>query len=478
MMKRKIHILFVSVISLSLVSCHFLEVEKIGKSDIETYFSDISSLEPAMNGLYSMTFSLYDRYIIPYAEIAADNVAVTRDKGGVWIDYQNFDTDLTYETSAVGMIWKNAYNIINNANEILYYAPKLLPENPGSSDLIHNVIGGAYFIRALMHFNLCLVYAQNYTFTPDASHLGVALRDRIPSLSEVVSRVSVKDTYSLILSDLDAALNSFSNCNYTAEYVTPLACKALKARVCLYMNDWSNAAALASEVISQKGLETKEQYIRMFSDPVFLSDEIVFRLNGKSQSATMYGFCKYDSPTLRPADKILSLFNGDEDVRSRMFSCNWYNNGELFEKIILKYAVTADIVADEDRFNNLNILRASEMYLVRAEANCNLGNISGAADDIKVLEARALGIKPSDVELTFSGKDELAEIIAQERQKEMSFEGHRLFDITRRHKSLVRDDSSTATLRELSYPDYRFILQIPRVEVEANTAMQQNPTSN
>ncbi|MGN0188597.1 MAG: RagB/SusD family nutrient uptake outer membrane protein [Candidatus Cryptobacteroides sp.] len=475
-MKRTIHIIIVSAFALCASSCHFLEVEKIGKSDIETYFSDINSLEPAMNGLYSLTFSLYDRYIIPYAEIAADNLAVSKDKGGVWIDYQNFGTDLTYETSAVGMIWKNGYNIINNANEILYYAPKLLQENPLSSDLINNVIGGAYFIRALIHFDLCLVYAQNYTFTPDASHLGVALRDRIPSLSEVVRRSSIKDTYTMILSDLDAALNSFSNCNYTAEYVTPLACKALKARVYLYMNDWSKAAALASEVISEKGLEKKEDYKKMFCDPSFLSDEIVFRLNGKSQSAVMYGLCKYDSPALRPADKILSLFSNKDDVRAGMFS--WDKSGTVYDKIILKYAVTADVASDEYRFNNLNILRASEMYLVRAEANCNLGNVSDAIDDIKELEARALGIDKSAVDISFTGKDELAGIIAQERQKEMSFEGTRLFDITRRHESLVRDDSSTATLRELQYPDYRFILQIPRVEVEANTAMQQNPTSN
>lgn len=475
-MKRTIHIVFVSVIACCLSSCHFLEVEKIGKSDIETYFSDISSLEPAMNGLYSLTFSLYDKYLIPYAETTADNVIVTKDKGGIWIDYQNFATDLTYETSAVGMIWKNAYNIINNANEILYYAPKLLQENPGSSDLVHNVVGGAYFIRALTHFNLCLVYAQNYTFTSDASHLGIALRDKIPSLSETVERVSVKDTYSLILSDLDAALNSFSNCNYTSEYATPLACKALKARVYLYMNNWKKAAELASEVISEKRLETREQYEKMFCDPSFLSDEIVLRLNGKSQSATMYGLCQYDSPTLRPADKILSLFNGSDDIRGKMFS--WDKSGTIYDKIILKYAVTASVASDEERFNNLNLFRASEMYLIRAEANCNRGNTADAADDIKTLEARALGIGKDAVTLSFNSKEELSKIISEERQKELSFEGTRLFDITRRHETLARDESSTATLKVLPYPDYRFILQIPRIEVEANPVIQQNPTKN
>ena len=190
----------------------------------------------------------------------------------------------------------------------------------------------------------------------------------------------------------------------------------------------------------------------------------------------MYGFCQYDAPALRPADKVLSLFGGSDDVRGSMFS--WDKSGTVYDKIIRKYAVTAPVTSDEERFSNLNIFRTSEMYLIRAEANCYLGKTSDAADDIKTLESRALGIDKSSVNLSFKDKEELSGIIARERQKELSFEGTRLFDITRRHESLVRDESSTATVRELAYPDYRFILQIPRVEIEANTAMQQNPTSN
>ena len=36
-------------------SCNFLKVDNIGKSTIESYFAEISSLEPAVNGLYNLT---------------------------------------------------------------------------------------------------------------------------------------------------------------------------------------------------------------------------------------------------------------------------------------------------------------------------------------------------------------------------------------------------------------------------------------
>ena len=46
------------------VSCHFLEVEQLGKSDIPSFFSDIDSVDPAVRGAYNLLYSLYDHYLI------------------------------------------------------------------------------------------------------------------------------------------------------------------------------------------------------------------------------------------------------------------------------------------------------------------------------------------------------------------------------------------------------------------------------
>ena len=70
------------------------------------------------------------------------------------------------------------------------------------------------------------------------------------------------------------------------------------------------------------------------------------------------------------------------------------------------------------------------------------------------------------------------EIIGIERMKELCFEGHRLYDITRRHEALKRDAGSNTQVQTINYPDYRFILQIPIIETETNPDIQQNPSSN
>lgn len=472
----KINISILPLLLLTVCSCDFLTTETIGKSTIKTYFSDISSLEPAMNGVYHLTYSFYSSYFIPYSEIAADEWTLSASEGGIWLDYQDYMSTAEYETSAVGYIWKNGYNIINNANEIIYYAPKLKDDNPGYDDLIDNVTASAFFMRALVHHALCLTYGQNYTYTSDASHLGVPVRDNIPGLNDAIARKSVREVYSQIISDLETALNTFSNCSSSAEYATPLACKALLARIYLYMNNWDKAVEYASEVISAKPLTSRDNYEKMYCDPNYIADEVIFRLNGFDQSSNLYSMAYYESPTIRPAGKVTSLFTDERDIRGKMFSMT--AGDKEYENVVLKYAVTSEVESDEYRFVSPIILRTSEMYLIRAEANCCLGNLPDAARDVRTLEARALGIDEDDVAIEYAGKDELYAIVNEERQKEMCFEGMRLFDITRRHKDLVRDGTTTSSVASVTYPDLRFVLQIPYVEMEVNDYMVQNPYPN
>ena len=464
------------IVSLSLLmantSCSFLEVERIGKSDIQTYFSEVTALEPAMNGIYNLMFSFYDRYHILYSEICADALILSASSGGTWVDYQNFVATSNYETSAVGYIWKSGYEIINNANQVIHWAPVLKESYPHDVEMIDNVTASAYFVRALIHFDLCRVYGQNYTYTDNAGHLGVAIRDKIPSLSETIARSTVKQCYQQCLDDINMALQTYSNCAYDAFRPTPLACKALLARIYLYMNDMTNAEKYASEVIAQKNLTPRNEYLEMFCDPQEVGEEAIYRLNGFDQTNSLNSMFDYLSPDARPASGLLAKF-ADDDIRKQLFSYSY--SGTDYPNVMLKYTCTADVKSDEDRYYNLSVFRLSEMYLIRAEARCALGILDGAESDLKALIARATGRNVSEIDLAWSTANELDSLINEERQKELCFEGHRFFDIARRHEDLIRDGSTTSTVSRLEYPDNRFVLQIPYVEIDANHDMQQNP---
>lgn len=471
-MKKIINLILSLSLLMANMSCSFLEVERIGKSDIQTYFSEVSALEPAMNGIYNLMFSFYDRYHILYSEICADALILSASSGGTWVDYQNFVATSNYETSAVGYIWKSGYEIINNANQVIHWAPVLKESYPHDVEMIDNVTASAYFVRALIHFDLCRVYGQNYTYTDNAGHLGVAIRNKIPSLSETIARSTVKQCYQQCLDDINMALQTYSNCTYDAFRPTPLACKALLARIYLYMNDMTNAEKYASEVIAQKNLTPRNEYLEMFCDPQEVGEEAIYRLNGFDQTNSLNSMFDYLSPDARPASGLLAKF-ADDDIRKQLFSYSY--SGTDYPNVMLKYTCTADVKSDEDRYYNLSVFRLSEMYLIRAEARCALGILDGAESDLKALIARATGRNASEIDLAWSTANELDSLINEERQKELCFEGHRFFDIARRHEDLIRDGSTTSTVSRLEYPDNRFVLQIPYVEIDANHDMQQNP---
>ena len=115
------------------------------------------------------------------------------------------------------------------------------------------------------------------------------------------------------------------------------------------------------------------------------------------------------------------------------------------------------------------------MYLIHAEAALKgRGDTATAEADIKALEGRALNFPTSSFILMWDTPDRLLKIIGEERKKELCFEGHRFFDMLRNGENLSRPSSSNAKIKSLTYPDYRFLLPIDRMECQYNEYIQQN----
>jgi len=118
--------------------------------------------------------------------------------------------------------------------------------------------------------------------------------------------------------------------------------------------------------------------------------------------------------------------------------------------------------------DNTPIIRLAEIYLIRAESRARNGS-AGAVDDLMAIRKRAW---PDAPDVTATGDDLIEEII-KERRIELAFEGHRLWDLMRLKRDVVRTDCS-APICLISYPNERFILPIPAQEIDANPNMTQN----
>lgn len=457
----------------------FLDVRNLGKSTIDGFFSDTDGLRAAGYGLHRTILEFYDDDILRYADIAADNTNVIRVNAGETV-LKIFDFDnLPEDTGGFPRnIWKQGYSICTNANNILFYGDNLLRKYPAEEQLVKEHFGYAYFARALAIFQLTNIYAQAYSYTSDASHLGVVAIDRVPSFEEHLARNTVSECYKLVEADLLAGIECFGGDDCPdPNLISGLACEALLARVYLYNGEYDKAAEYASKVMEKKKLTPRADYVKMFRKAQEEPGEGILRMNSYNAGSGMRSLLRPTSkPVAVPTAEFIASF-GSDDVRKELFTyiAETADGEEYAGKeytSCCKYLPIQDGVADElNRRSDPMVLRVSEMYLIHAEALCELGKLPEAAADVEAIRSRATGSKEV---VSYSDAKDLARQIQEERAKELYMEGHRFFDLKRRGESIIRPASTTSLTKSLTYPDHRFTMPIDQTEMEANGSMEQN----
>ena len=471
-----------SVFSFS--GCSFLNVEVVGKNTIEAFFKDYDSFRAAGEGLHRTMFDFYDDQFIRYAEIKGDLVnvnAINADEGILALF--NYELTPSYISSFPQTLWKSGYIVITNANNIIEYGPRLKDDFPNRTEAIDSIVASAHFARALAHFDLCNCYAQPYNYTEDASHIGIPVVDHIPGFDDVIDRKPVSQVYSLILSDLHTAEDLFKEtADFDIYHVSKVACEALLARVYLYMEDYENAEIYAKKVMDKIPLTPASAYVSMFRNPNSdrKVDESIFRLNGAFLTSSMNALCDPTKSIKIEPDPTIVNYYDINDVRRELFTYIPESiEGDVYQgqtyPAICKFLYYKSNNVDY-RCTDPFVLRCSEMYLIHAEALCNGSkqDLDGAAQDLKALIARALDITVDEVSLIYSSKEDMQNLIERERIKELCYEGHRIFDIIRNKKNLVRSSETNSTVKTINYPDYRFVLPISQLEMQSNPDMVQN----
>src|SRR5690606_18180514 len=247
------------------------------------------------------------------------------------------------------------------------------------------------------------------------------------------SRKSIEETYQQIIDDLTRSRSLLSDMyrdgNRTS--INRLVATALLSRVYLYREDWKNSEAMATEVINTNSLYKLSDNL----DNVFLanSEEAIWQISPVGSNGATYEGAAFIITSINWFLNPVTISNGlmeafeDNDIRKDY----WVSSiGEGAEKTFypFKYKISYTI-NDPSEFST--VIRLAELYLIRAETRAQLGNISGAQDDINVIRERA-GIPDTKAD----SRDELLEAILQERRVELFTEqGHRWFDLVRTGKA-------------------------------------------
>lgn len=127
------------------------------------------------------------------------------------------------------------------------------------------------------------------------------------------------------------------------------------------------------------------------------------------------------------------------------------------------------------------ISRLAEIYLIRAEAHAKTGNVTEALKDVNVIRQRA-GIPSAGLwtAANLGGKTAL-DVVLQERQLELAWEGHRKFDVFRNAKVMDRKYPGTHTagsspILSIDPKSNQAIEFIPEQQIVlSNGILKQNP---
>jgi|Deesub1362B_J571_1020462.scaffolds.fasta_scaffold03290_2 tetratricopeptide (TPR) repeat protein len=457
-------------VALFAYSCekNFLDLTPQQSVAEEEFLKTLSDFKAAILGIYDQLqlSDLYGRYTLLVPDVMGRDVKqnAQANRAKAWAEYNG-------STSTVHRIdrefWAEYYEAINMANKIINadYDP---PTEQARKEY-QQILGEAYALRALCYFDLVRIFAQHYTFTADASHPGVPIVLQ-SDITQKPARNTVKEVYDQIISDFQKGIELMTMDPPNNGYMSKEAAQALLSRVYLYKEDWANAEAMATAVINSGkfNLIPREEYKNMFFPD--LSSEVIFGViftltdnPGSNHLGRMYKASGYGD--YLPSNDLLSLLDST-DVRWVMFREDPNLGGEFGKYRVDKWPSEGSEIDTDD----IPIIRLAEVYLNRAEARYHLGNYQGAIEDLMTVRRRAW---PTAPDVTATG-DALLEEILNERRRELCFEGHGIWDITRYKMDLVRNDC-TAPVCYVPYPDPRFVLPIPFEEVDVNPNIEQNP---
>ena len=439
-------------------SCEdFLDLQPEQDLSESLAFSNLTLAEAAVIGIYDrmQTLNYYGRDMVVVPDLMADNTLITADNSGRYIDFYSYN--VTAATATHRDFYARAYQTIKAANNVIANIDNI--EVVGADNIARRdaAKGQALFARALAHFDLVRLIGRPYT-DGNGANLGVPLVLSVED--EGNNRATVAEVYEQVIADLEAAtpLLSFS----TPFKISDQAAQALLSRVYLYKGDNQKAIDAANNVAGFE-LLSGQAYADSWADRGS-SEEIFTLLRDLTESAgadNLGRIFTHPSTTgygdVRPTDDIINLYS-DGDVRLSFF------RPIAGDEYLYKYPGEEGVPG----LASPRIVRYAEVLLNRAEANAKLGNLGAALSDVNAIRiARGASALSS---VTVEG-------VLEERRRELAFEGHRLFDLTRNGQGVNRIDNSNlgGAPSVIEFNDPKIILPIPEREIDINPSIQQNP---
>ena len=466
--------------------------------------TSVETANQAVIGIYAKfkSSALYSGYLTLLPDIQTDLVyavqGYSNNHGEIWRW-----NDIHGTNRSVEAVYGELYSVIGRCNfffqEIEKLEPTIMDDN--LLDKLQMYKGEAYTARALAYSELIKLYCKAYESEEQASkELGVVLVSKYKG-NDTPRRATLQESYEFVLNDLAKAaeyltMDDESVQLYNSEYFNIGVVNSLYARIYLYMREWNLAVEYSSKVIDSgyyKLASASTRYTGNFTYYTYMwgydsSTEVIWKVGFNTTSyggALGQSFLNYDfysyKPDYVPAKWVLNSYDSADLRYSAFFGTvtTGYSH-RLTWPLLFKYYGNQNFLSSNILHVNMpKVFRLSEQYLIRAEANSELGNYAKAGDDITTLRKARYATYGTATSISASN---WFEVISTERVKELYMEGFRLNDLKRWKKGFTRTSQestvSPGNTLKVSAEDVRFVWPIPQHELESPGADIQPNESN
>lgn len=486
-MKNIITILFFASLSMMLFSCSKSFIEKAPVSSVTTdalYKTD-KDFQDAVIGAYQALRNQYAN-MWQFGDLRGDDawIQVSNQPSSTGVDVFSLNSS----DALLSNTWANYYIVINRANNVL---TKIANADVAVIKNKDRYIGEAKFLRALAYFDLVRIFGD------------VQMITNVPTIEEVraTPRTPVTTVYSeVIIKDFLEAATKLPLI-YTGTEVgraTRGAAKAMLGKVYLTIKDFPKAEAVLQEVTAAPYTYallpnyndlfdyTKNEHHSEYIFDIEYEEGLgglgsIFTNNFMPNVTPLlnyYGIRGGFNESISPTMQFVNLWQSGDKRKDISVQCcgSWRNpttgavttfNSTTSQSYTMKY-VTPVATAGDSRAN-WKVVRFADVLLMLAEAMNENGKTTEALLPLNRVRTRA-GM-PAYSGLT---QDQTRDNIALERRFELSFEGHRWFDLVRTGKAL-------SALAPVGMKDYMTVFPVPlsQVRVMNNpTLFPQNPGYN
>ena len=349
--------------------------------------------------------------------------------------------------------WTSSYNTINRINNVLTALDKVT----SSASRKSSVEGQALFLRGSIYFELVKLYAKpvgdgDYAVNPGVPLVLTATGN--VTEADYKARATVKAVYDQVIIDLVKAESLLPSSNTI--YATKWSAAAQLSRVYLALKSYTEAGAAANRVITGSGktlaTEIGKNWFTFINNGGSTPGEYLFSMKMTAQDGTN-ALNTYFGRTI----STISGTAGRSDCKIKAAHLTQYETGDKRKDYFILSGGNYYSMKHLDRLGDVPVVRLSEMYLTRAEANQRNTTAVGATplSDVNAIRTRA-GL-PALTAVTLAA-------ILKERKLELAFEGQFLPDSKR----------TQTAVGTLAWNSPKLIMPIPQREMDVNKQLVQN----